>query len=127
MSCDGTSRTACAQNGGSSDRQRNGVARMLSVKTTTYRDGGSGRSKAQKRLLLWRRQRGLCAICSLPVPLRSSTIDHFIPRSKGGPNVYANLRVTHGKCNQTRGASMDDVFVVAGGIKALRWNVKELP
>ena len=97
------------------------------VTTASYKDGGKGRSKAQKRLLLWRRQGGLCAICDRPMALNEATLDHFIPRSRGGPNTYANLRATHGQCNHKRAASMDDVFVEAAGMLALRWNVKELP
>jgi len=97
------------------------------VATSSFSEGGSGRTKAQKRLLILRRQRGLCAICSLPVSLREATLDHLIPRSKGGPNTYANLRVAHGGCNSARGASLADVFVTAAGMVALRWNVKELP
>lgn len=31
------------------------------------------------------------------------TLDHIIPRSKGGGNRVTNLRLTHHKCNNKRG------------------------
>jgi 5-methylcytosine-specific restriction endonuclease McrA len=99
----------------------------VTVATASFSEGSKGRTKAQKRLLLWRRQGGTCAICSLPLAISEATLDHIIPRSKGGPNTYANLRATHELCNRRRQASMDDVFCIVAGIKALRWNVKGLP
>lgn len=104
-----------------------------STKAIHFKDGGRGRTAYQKRLLLFRRQGGLCAICCKPMGLHqhhgqdAATLDHIIPRSKGGGNLLTNLRVAHRRCNEERRASLSDVFVDAGGVRALRWSVKELP
>ena len=90
-------------------------------------EGGTGLSKTQKRARLFRQQRGRCAICDCPMSLALATLDHKIPRAKGGSNKLANLRVAHERCNNERGASMADLFVDLIGLRALRWNVKELP
>lgn len=96
-------------------------------KTTGFWEGGKGRSKAQKRAALFRQQRGRCAICDQPMALAASTLDHKIPRAHGGTDRLTNLRVAHETCNKERGASMADLFVDLIGLRALRWNVKELP
>ena len=47
-----------------------------------------------------------CWICRLPFgdhPHLARTIDHFVPRSKGGGNELDNLRYAHRFCNQQRG------------------------
>ena len=46
-----------------------------------------------------------CWICRLPFadnPHLQRTIDHFLPRSKGGGNNLDNLRYAHHFCNQLR-------------------------
>jgi hypothetical protein len=47
-----------------------------------------------------------CWICRLPFaehPDLRRTIDHYLPRSKGGDNGLDNLRYAHGFCNRWRG------------------------
>lgn len=100
---------------------------MISVKGVHYRLGGKGRTKAQKRLALFRRQKGLCAICGQSMTLAEASLDHIIPRAHVGTNRYANLRAAHRACNAKRGASMSDLFIDVSGLRALRWNIRELP
>lgn len=45
----------------------------------------------------------VCGICSGLVEVGDVHIDHIQPRSKGGSNDLANLRVTHSTCNLRRG------------------------
>lgn len=58
-----------------------------------------------------------CGWCGQPVDLQAPAklptgranpaaphLDHVIPRSQGGPNTLANLRLTHARCNEQRGA-----------------------
>lgn len=88
--------------------------------------------KWRKRRALFKQQRGMCAICggqmgfSQRCGQNAVTLDHIVPKSKGGGNAIANLRAVHRRCNEARGDSMDDVFVEAAGLVALRWNVREL-
>lgn len=52
-----------------------------------------------------------CALCSKRVDLALSgtkdngkpSVDHIVPRSKGGPNDLANLTLTHLSCNVAKG------------------------
>ena len=95
--------------------------------TTGFWEGGKGKSKAQKRATLFRQQRGRCAICNAPLSMTTASLDHIVPRKHGGTGKMTNLRLAHKSCNNRRGASMADLFVDLVGLRALRWNVKELP
>lgn len=51
-----------------------------------------------------------CGICNEPIDLtipggeeRSASIDHIIPRCKGGTNDPDNVRLTHWRCNVDKG------------------------
>lgn len=72
-----------------------------------------GRRRSRWRLLraLVRRDGSLCAICCYPMKLRANpnkdpdaaTIDHRVPRSRGGTNHIDNVQLAHRRCNQARG------------------------
>lgn len=50
---------------------------------------------------------GLCAYCGNP----GNTLDHVIPRSKGGQDTYRNLIVACYRCNQNKSNhDMEDWF-----------------
>lgn len=50
-----------------------------------------------------------CPYCHKPIYLQGElTIDHTIPRSKGGTDAIENLQPMHGKCNFEKGCSMPD-------------------
>lgn len=73
-------------------------------------------STSQEFLTLWTAQSGLCALCSEPM-LRNrfdapharvwakqrATVDHIIPRSKGGTDAAENLQLAHARCNKVKG------------------------
>lgn len=56
-----------------------------------------------------------CYICGLQLEIvewyapqnspRKATVDHFIPRSKGGPDDWSNLRVCCAPCNYKKGCN----------------------
>ncbi len=58
---------------------------------------------------LWIRDRKTCWICGLPVTLDVATKDHVIPKSKGGTEADANMRLAHEKCNRDRGNEDPDL------------------
>lgn len=58
---------------------------------------------AQLRLLLWKRDGGMCGICRQPVGLDDMHIDHIVPVSMGGEGSLANLQPTHPRCNLLKG------------------------
>lgn len=75
--------------------------------------------RSQKRRLvinMMREQKDRCAYCNIwmqidgallaPVP----TIDHIIPRSKGGTNDRSNLCLCCARCNRKKGDLMPEEF-----------------
>lgn len=70
--------------------------------------------KRRKKLLkLFESQGGACHICGEQMDLpdfqsnyrrpRDATLDHYVPRSKGGTWALTNLRAAHSRCNLYRG------------------------
>ena len=61
---------------------------------------------------LWRLQNGLCYFCDCethirkpggPIHQRMATVEHMIPRSRGGSNYMTNLKMSCYDCNNSRG------------------------
>lgn len=82
-------------------------------------------NKEAKKRELHKRQGGRCAICQQGLSLRGEgpeapTFDHIIPRSKQGPTTMWNLRLTHQRCNNSRGDETDSIMVEVGGVRVLR-------
>ena len=46
---------------------------------------------------------GRCSLCGCTKEERILDVDHILPRSKGGKNVYENLQVLCSKCNRSKG------------------------
>ena len=62
--------------------------------------GIHGREAKKQKLL----QRGcICGICGLRVNATKATLDHIVPRSKGGSNGIMNLQLAHWRCNNAKG------------------------
>ena len=56
------------------------------------------------RIRLLERDGNLCWLCEKPFSNRKPpSIDHVIPKSKGGPTIISNLKLAHSKCNYERG------------------------
>ena len=47
-----------------------------------------------------------CYWCECDLSIEGSTLDHLIPKSRGGSNSLENLRLTCRSCNQSRGNSL---------------------
>jgi len=52
---------------------------------------------------LYGRQEGKCAGCGVLFPFRNMTVDHIIPKSKGGQDNEENLQLLCGACNSMKG------------------------
>lgn len=61
--------------------------------------------KDVKLVEIFRRARGICALCGKWVHPRHASMDHIIPIVRGGPHKYSNLQLTHLKCNLRKGAN----------------------
>lgn len=71
---------------------------------------------------IYDRDGGICYICGLPcnyddfyykngafcIGAKYPTIDHVIPRSKGGQNTFDNFKLAHMICNSLKGDSYDE-------------------
>ncbi|MCM3577439.1 HNH endonuclease [Micrococcus luteus] len=45
----------------------------------------------------------VCVHCSKPLTMQTMTVEHMLPRSRGGSDDLANLRPACGRCNFGRG------------------------
>lgn len=52
---------------------------------------------------LYRRDKGICALCLLYVESNLASIDHIIPLMRGGKHVWSNVQLAHIKCNKKKG------------------------
>jgi 5-methylcytosine-specific restriction endonuclease McrA len=56
--------------------------------------------------MLWRRDSGKCQYCASKISLSSATIDHVIPRSRGGKETWRNLVIACSRCNCKKGSNL---------------------
>ncbi len=59
-------------------------------------------SRTDLRKRVWKKSDGICVACGAAVYGNHQTIDHFIPRSKGGGNDIDNLVPLCSSCNSLR-------------------------
>ena len=52
---------------------------------------------------LYGKQEGNCFGCIMHFPFRNLTVDHIVPKSKGGQDNYENLQLLCGACNSIKG------------------------
>ena len=52
---------------------------------------------------LYGRQEGVCVGCDVLFPFRNLTVDHVVPRSKGGSDHLDNLQLLCAACNSLKG------------------------
>ena len=73
------------------------------------------------RHTLYGKQEGLCSGCRHHFPYRNFTVDHIVPRSRGGTDHLDNLQLLCGACNSTKGTIDQAAFVaklIAQGIRS---------
>ena len=56
-------------------------------------------------------QEGKCNGCEVLFPFRNMTIDHIIPRSRGGTDDPDNLQLLCGACNSTKSNRTQDELI----------------
>ena len=55
-----------------------------------------------KRQKILNKSGGICAHCGVELTLKTFTVDHYIPRSKGGSSTMDNLIPLCSKCNSDK-------------------------
>ena len=58
-------------------------------------------------------QEGICAGCKVLFPFRNFTIDHVVPRARGGTDHVDNLQLLCNACNSLKGARTQAEFMAA--------------
>ena len=61
------------------------------------------RSVALTRTNILARDRHRCQYCGSSPPIRELTIDHVLPRSRGGRTTWDNVATACGPCNRRKG------------------------
>ena len=57
----------------------------------------------KRRHELFGQQEGRCGGCRHEFPFRNFTVDHVVPRSRGGTDHLDNLQLLCGACNSVKG------------------------
>lgn len=73
-------------------------------------DVESGNYRTHKHML-YGIQEGQCNGCRWPMPFRNMTIDHIVPRSKGGTDDSDNLQLLCGACNSAKGIGTQEALI----------------
>ena len=76
-------------------------------------DLGKLPSYRSHRHTLYGRQEGHCAGCRILFPFRNLTVDHVVPRARGGSDHLDNLQLLCGACNSTKGTGTQAELLAA--------------
>ena len=63
------------------------------------------------RHTLYGKQEGRCTGCRMHFPFRNLTVDHIVPKKKGGSDHLANLQLLCGACNSKKGTGSQEELV----------------
>lgn len=69
---------------------------------------------------IYGQQEGKCIGCYYYFPFRNMTIDHIIPKAKGGTDHKENLQLLCNACNSTKGTRSQSEFIAALKEQGLR-------
>ena len=68
-------------------------------------DAAGQRRSKNIRETLYGKQGGYCNGCGVHFPPRNLTLDHVVPRAKGGADADENLQLLCGACNSVKGST----------------------
>ena len=69
------------------------------------------KARRTKRQRVWDRSGGMCAYCGMPLSVRDMTMDHVVPKSRGGESRVSNLVASCSRCNRLKGARTAEEFL----------------
>jgi 5-methylcytosine-specific restriction endonuclease McrA len=78
------------------------VIRLLEYRRIPYQT----RALSRKNILM--RDRNTCQYCSKVLPASELTLDHIVPRSRGGDSTWENLVTCCHPCNNRKGDRLPD-------------------
>lgn len=59
-----------------------------------------------RRATVWHRDHGICYLCGAPADEARWHLEHVVPLALGGEHSYANVKVSHPRCNLRKGARL---------------------
>lgn len=68
--------------------------------------------RAERLLVIYANQQGKCGGCQHPYPQRNLTVDHIVPRARGGEDEPSNLQLLCHYCNSTKGDRPQSALIV---------------
>jgi 5-methylcytosine-specific restriction endonuclease McrA len=71
----------------------------LSIEKKEIKNNGRSIKTVTKRRKIYNKTNGICYLCGTHVSFSVFSIDHVIPKSKGGTNSLDNLMPAHKECN----------------------------
>jgi 5-methylcytosine-specific restriction endonuclease McrA len=71
--------------------------------------------KGAKSMLWCQLDKKQCYLCGEHLVYKEASVDHIIPRCKGGSDGYDNLQLAHVRCNQLKGSDMPSIYIVMIG------------
>lgn len=75
-------------------------------------------SAKERKLHVLKRDGYQCYLCGLEIVEEDASLDHVVPRSKGGVNALKNIRAAHKACNLAKGDLPLDEFLALQKLKA---------
>lgn len=84
--------------------------------------------KRSMRQIGWEISQGICCLCGYPMHLDSNgplayTLEHVIPKSRGGANDETNVDGSHQFCNQMKNGSLMEELPKEFR-RFLRWKIR---
>lgn len=77
-------------------------------------------------MLLWEKQQGLCALSGRQLDILTATIDHIIPKARGGTHEIDNLRWTTPEANFAKRDLLDEEFLTLCK-SCIEWHERKRP
>lgn len=80
--------------------------------------------KKQEKQYIYFRDRGSCTFCGKELQLRQTSLDHYLPKSKGGPDAVYNIVLSCKTCNKLKKSSVPGDYAEVM-IKLLKKGVRD--
>lgn len=66
----------------------------------------NAQQKMGRKRFIWARYQGICQGCGTSLSFKEATLDHIIPKSRGGADGIENLQIMCWSCNQAKDDTM---------------------
>lgn len=73
-----------------------------------------------KKQVIFMKYHGHCAYCGRPLKMKAMTVDHLVPKSKGGGNSIENLMPSCRDCNTAKAADNLEMLRISLAWPSLR-------